>query len=74
MFFDLLLAEILEDKRQPVADVVMNPIGDEHPAEISQGFMRAAGHGRQRARPGYAACLHQGCSTCSTGTTSGATG
>ena len=36
--FDLLLAEILEDKRQPAADVVMNPIGDEHPAEIGQGF------------------------------------
>jgi hypothetical protein len=35
---DLLLAEILEDKGQPVAHVVMNRIGDEHPAGFGQGL------------------------------------
>jgi hypothetical protein len=35
---DLLLAPILEDKGQPVANVVMNRIGDEHPAGIGQSF------------------------------------
>src|SRR5271170_6958975 len=35
---DLLFAQILKDKGQPVADVVMNRIGDEHPAGIGQGF------------------------------------
>ena len=35
---DLLLAQILEDKGQPVADVVVDRIGDEHPAGIGQGF------------------------------------
>src|SRR5271167_4498801 len=36
--FDLLLAQILKDKGQPVANVVMNRIGDKHPASIGQGF------------------------------------
>src|SRR5215831_10113770 len=31
---DLLLAEILEDKEQPVAHVVVDRIGDEHPAGV----------------------------------------
>ena len=35
---DLLLAQILEDEGQPVAHVIMNGIGDEHPAGIGQGF------------------------------------
>jgi hypothetical protein len=35
---DLLLAQILKDKGQPVADLVVNRIGDEHPAGIGQGF------------------------------------
>src|SRR6266851_4075906 len=35
---DLLLAQILKDKGQPVAHVVINRIGDEHPAGISQAF------------------------------------
>ena len=35
---DLLLAQILEDKGQPVAHVVMHGIGDEHPAGIGEGF------------------------------------
>ena len=35
---DLLLAQILEDKGQPVAHVVVDRIGDEHPAGIGQGF------------------------------------
>src|SRR5271166_3709029 len=35
---DLLLAEILKDKRQPIANVIMNRVGDEHPAGIGQGF------------------------------------
>src|SRR6266481_6503447 len=33
---DLLLAQILEEEGQPVADVVMNRIGDEHPAGIGE--------------------------------------
>jgi hypothetical protein len=33
---DLLLAQILEDKGQPIAHVVMNRVGDEHPAGIGQ--------------------------------------
>jgi len=33
---DLLLAQILEDEGQPVADVVMHRIGDEHPAGIGE--------------------------------------
>jgi hypothetical protein len=33
-----LLSQILEDKGQPVTDVVMDGIGDEHPAGIGQGF------------------------------------
>ena len=33
-----LLAEILKDKGQAVAHLVMDRIGDEHPAGISQGF------------------------------------
>jgi hypothetical protein len=36
--FDLLLAQILKGKGQPVADVVMNRIGDEHPAGIGERF------------------------------------
>src|SRR5580704_6629277 len=36
--FYLLLAQILEDKGQPVAHVVMHRIGDEHAAGIGQGF------------------------------------
>src|ERR1700730_15999299 len=35
---DLLLAQIHKDKGQPVADVIVNRIGDEHPAWIGQGF------------------------------------
>ena len=35
---DLLLAQILKGKGQPVAYVVVNRIGDEHPAGIGQGF------------------------------------
>jgi hypothetical protein len=35
---DLLLAEILKEKGQPVAHVVVDRIGDEHPAGIGQGF------------------------------------
>ena len=35
---DLLLAQILEDEGQPVAHVVVDRIGDEHPAGIGQGF------------------------------------
>src|SRR6202035_5816631 len=35
---DLLLAQILEDKGEPVADVVVDRVGDEHPAGIGQGF------------------------------------
>src|SRR6516165_5327979 len=35
---DLLLPQILEDKGQPVAHLVMNRIGDQHPAGISQGL------------------------------------
>src|SRR6201997_865901 len=36
--FDLLFTEILKDKGQPVAHLVMNRIGDEHPAGIGQGL------------------------------------
>jgi len=36
--FDLLLAQILKDKGQPVAHVVVNSIGDQHPAGIGQSF------------------------------------
>jgi hypothetical protein len=36
--FDLPLAQILNDKGQPVADVVVDRIGDEHPAGIGEGF------------------------------------
>ena len=36
--FNLLLAQIFEDKGQPIADVVMDRVGDEHPAGIGQGF------------------------------------
>jgi hypothetical protein len=35
---DLLLAQILKEEGQPVAHVIMNRIGDEHPAGIGQGF------------------------------------
>src|SRR5215472_7467762 len=35
---DLLLAQIVKHKGQPVADLVMNRIGDEHSAGVSQGF------------------------------------
>ena len=35
---DLLLAQILEDEGQPVAHVVVDRVGDEHPAGIGQGF------------------------------------
>jgi hypothetical protein len=35
---DLLLAQILEYKGQPVANVVMDRIGDEHPAGIGQSL------------------------------------
>ena len=35
---DLLLAQILEDKGQPVAHVIMHRTGDEHPAGLGQGF------------------------------------
>src|SRR5439155_18697379 len=35
---DLLLAQILKHKGQPVADVVVNRVGDEYPAGIGQGF------------------------------------
>jgi hypothetical protein len=33
-----LLAQILKDKGQPVAHLIVNRIGDEHPAGIGQGF------------------------------------
>jgi hypothetical protein len=36
--FDLLLAQILEDKGQPVADVIVDCVGDEHPAGIGERF------------------------------------
>jgi len=36
--FDLLLAQILKDKGEPVAHVIMNRTGDEDPAGIGQGF------------------------------------
>ncbi len=36
--FDLLLAQILEDKGQPVAHVIVDRIGDEYSAGIGQGF------------------------------------
>jgi hypothetical protein len=36
--FDAVLAQILEDKWQPVADVVMDRIGDEHSARLGQDF------------------------------------
>jgi hypothetical protein len=35
---DLLLAQILEDKGEPVANVIVNRIGDEHPAGIGERF------------------------------------
>jgi hypothetical protein len=35
---DLLLTQILKAKRQPVANLIMNRIGNEHPAGIGQGF------------------------------------
>src|SRR5262249_39768632 len=35
---DLLLAQILKDKGQPVADVIMDRIGDKHPAGIGQSL------------------------------------
>ena len=35
---DLLLAQILEDKGQSVAHVIINRIRDEYPAGIGQGF------------------------------------
>ena len=38
---DLLLAQILEGKGQPVAHLIMNRIGDEHPAGIGQEIGRA---------------------------------
>src|SRR6516165_7483370 len=36
--FDLLLPQILKGKRQPVADLVMDRVGDEDPARIGQRF------------------------------------
>jgi hypothetical protein len=36
--FDLLLAQIFENGGYPVAHVIMNCIGDKHPAGIGQGF------------------------------------
>src|SRR5437868_8512188 len=36
--FDLLLAEMLEGEGQPVAYMVIDRVGDEHPAGIGQGF------------------------------------
>jgi hypothetical protein len=36
--FDLLLAQILKDKGQPVAHVIVDRIGDQHPAGIGQGL------------------------------------
>jgi hypothetical protein len=36
--FDLLLAEIFEDKGQPVAHLIMSRVGDEHPAGIGEGL------------------------------------
>ena len=39
---DLLLAQILEDEGQPVADVVMDRTGDEHPAGSARASSRAA--------------------------------
>src|SRR6516164_9606823 len=36
--FDLPLAQVLEDEGQPVANLVMDRVGDEHPAGIGQGF------------------------------------
>ena len=36
--FDLLLAQILKDKGQPVAHLVIDRTGDQHPAGIGQGF------------------------------------
>ena len=35
---DLLLAQILKHKRQPVAHVLIHRVGDEHPAGIGQRF------------------------------------
>jgi hypothetical protein len=35
---DLLLAQIVKHKGQPIANVVVDRIGDEHPAGIGQGF------------------------------------
>ena len=35
---DLLLAQILKNKGKPVADMIMNRIGHEHPAGVGQGF------------------------------------
>src|SRR5262249_16819972 len=35
---DLLLAKVLEDKRQPVAHVIINSIRDEHAAGIGQSL------------------------------------
>ena len=35
---DLLLAQILEGKGQPVANLIVDRIGHEHPADIGQGF------------------------------------
>jgi hypothetical protein len=36
--FDLLLAQIVEGKGQPIADVIVDRIGDKHPAGVGQGF------------------------------------
>jgi hypothetical protein len=33
-----MLAQIFKDKGQPVADVIMNRIGDEYPAGIGQSL------------------------------------
>jgi hypothetical protein len=35
---DLLFAQILKDKWQPVAHLIMNRIGDEYATGIGQGF------------------------------------
>src|SRR5262249_17296538 len=35
---DLLLAQILKDKGQPVAHVIMDRVGHEHTAGVGQGF------------------------------------
>jgi len=39
----LVLAEVLKVEGQPVADVIMNCVGDKHPARLGEGF-ETCGH------------------------------